>query len=208
MKKILLIIIAAIIVIMTGDMDCSLRTVYAADNLVDLNISSSGGRSRKHHKDDEEKTEKEKEVELSRANIEAQEEALRLMQTVQVEEVPAIQNTQMPLVQQEAAEKKTKRKSSKESGEPRTAGSDLPIVPIALMIFFTDMLIVTVESAGDFDDYIRRGHIEKLVEKYKKGGKWTKIVTRIEISLCVFYSRWKIKSVRSSKNGKEKCSAA
>ena len=55
MKKILLIVIAVNIIIMTGDMVCSLRTVYAADNLVDINV---GGKKRKHNNEKEEKTEK------------------------------------------------------------------------------------------------------------------------------------------------------
>ncbi len=207
MKKILLILIAANIFVMTGSMVCSLQTVQAADNLVDINVSSSGGRKHKHHNDGEEKTEKEKEIELSRANIEAQEEALKLMQTVQVEEVPAIQNAEMLPTEPEAVEKEAKRKPEK-TKEPKTAGSDLPIIPITLMIFFTDMLLVAVESAGDFDDHIRRGHIEELVEKYKKGGRWTKITARIELSLCLFYSRLKARSDRNDKSRHEKCSAA
>ena len=132
------------------------------------------------------------------------------MQAVQAEQqIYAVQNTQMLSAQQETVEKAPERKpeksrapitgSSKGSDEPKTAGSDIPIAPIALLIFFTDLLIVAVESAGDFDDYIRREHIEKLVEKYKKGGKLTKIATRIEISLCIFYSRWKAKSDRNLK---------
>ncbi len=216
MKKIMLTVIAATMIIMTGSMDFSIRTVYA-DNLVDINVSSSG-RRRSHHSNNEEISEKEREIELSRANIEAQEEALRLMQTVQVEQVPEVQNPEMPPVQEEPVEKKSKKKSKKEgapitgsskgSEEPKTAGSDLPIVPFAMMLFFTDMLIVVVESAGDFDDLIRRDHIEKLVEKYKKGGKWTRILTRMEISLCIFYSRLKARSDRNLKNRREKCSAA
>ncbi len=213
MKKILLLVISSIIIMMAGGMECSIRTVYAADNLVDINVSSRGGKSRKHHNHDEEKSEKEKEIELSRANIEAQERELKLMQTVQVEQVPAIQNAQMLSSDQETVEIETPQKpkksgSSKGSAEPKTAGSDLPIVPVALMIFFTDMLLVAVHSAGDFDDSIRRDHIEKLVEKYKNGGRLTKIIARIEISLCIFYSRWKIKSDRNMKSRHEKCSAA
>ncbi|MCR5734913.1 MAG: hypothetical protein K6G22_09940 [Lachnospiraceae bacterium] len=208
MKKTLLIVVASIIIFMTGGMECSLRTAYAADNLVDINVSSSGGRRHSHHSEDAEKTEKEIEVELSRANIEAQEEELKQMPAVQVDPVSVVPNVQMLSAKPETAEKKPKTKLAKGSEEPKTAGSDLPIVPIALMIFFIDMLIVVVESAGDFDDYIRKEHIEKLVEKYKKGGKLTRIVVRIRISLCIFYSRWKAKSDRNINNGHEKCSAA
>ncbi len=218
MKKILLIVFGAAIIIMTGGLDCSLRTVYAADNLVDINVSSSSGSKHKHHNDEEEKTEKEIEVELSRANIEAQEEELKLRQAVQFYQASTIQNARILPAEQEAVEKEVNKKpvktgapdtgSSKRSEEPKTAGSDLPIVPIALMIFFIDMLIVAVESAGDFDDYIRREHIEKLVEKYKKGGKLTRIAVRAEIHLCIFYSRWKEKTARNKKSGHEKCSAA
>ncbi|MBR2186212.1 MAG: hypothetical protein IJ857_02625 [Lachnospiraceae bacterium] len=216
-KKRLLILIAAAALMITGGMDCSLRTVYAAEDLVDINVSSSGGKRHKHHDADKEKTEKEIEIELSRANIEAQEEALKLMQTVQTDQVSAIQNAGMLSAEQEAVEKEagskpeksdaSKKRSSKRSEEPKTAGSDLPIVPVALLLFLTDMLLAAVESAGDFDDYIRRGHIEKLVEKYKKGGRLTKIGARIEISLCMFYSRLKAGSDRNTKNRNKKCSA-
>ncbi len=216
MKKIILIVIATIFIVI-GGMDCSCRTVYAANKLVDINVSSSrGGR---HHKVNEEKTEKEKEIELSRANIEAQEEELKRMQVSQFyQEIAAIQNARMLSEQQAAVEKEEKTEpvksdtpgtgSSKGSEEPKTAGSDFPIIPIALMLFLTDMLIVVVESAGDFDDYIRKEHIEKLIEKYKKGGKLTRIAVRIEISLCIFYSRLKVRSDRNIKGGHEKCNAA
>ena len=206
MKKILLILIATTLIFMTGDMVCSIRTVYAADTLVDINVSS-GGKKHKHHDNEEEKTEKEKEVELSRANIEAQEEALKLMPTVQVDEIPAIRNADMLPAEQEPVEKVAKKKPVK-TKEPKTAGSDLPIIPITLMIFFTDMLLVAVESAGDFDDYIRRGHVEKLVEKYKKGGKLAKITAKIELYLCLFYSRLKARSDRNMKSRHDKCNVA
>ncbi len=215
MKKTLLIVVASIIIFMTGGMECSLRTAYAADNLVDINVSSSGGRRHSHHSEDAEKTEKEIEVELSRANIEAQEEALRLMPAVQADQTLSIQNVQMPPVQQEPAPQETVQQKAPQqkavkkktgSEEPKTAGSDLPIVPVALLIFFTDMLIVADESAGDFDDYIRREHIEELVEKYTKGGKLARTAAKIELSLCIFYSRWKVRSDRNMKSRHEKCS--
>ncbi len=216
MKRILFISIATIVIIMTGSLDFPLRTAYAADNLVDINVSPSGGGRRRHHKKQEEKTEKEREIEISRANIEAQEEELKLM-TVELGQTPAVQNGQTLSVQESAAPKAVKQSkksngsgtgASKESEEPKTSGSDLPIVPVALMIFFTDMLIVAVESAGDFDDYIRRDHVEKLVDKYKKGKGWTRISAKLEISLCMFYSRWKVKADRNLKRRREKCSAA
>ena len=61
-------------------------------------------------------------------------------------------------------------------------------------------------SRADSKNYI--SDLEKLVEKYKNGGKWTRIVTRLEISLCLFYSRLKAGSDRKIKNRHDKCSAA
>ena len=204
MKKIGLILISAFLIIITGSVGCSCLPVYAADSVVDINVSSSGGGKRKHHSDDVEMTEKEKEIELSRANIAHQEEELKKMQAAQAYQAPQTENAVITPVVQENTESEavikpeksaaSKKESQKSSEEPKTAGTDIPIVPIAFLLLLTDMLIVTVESLGDFDDYIRREHIEKLVEKYNKGGRLNRITARIEISLCMFYSRWRARS--------------
>ena len=213
MKKISLILISAILIIVTGSVGCSFLPVYAADSVVDINVSSSGGGKRKHHSDDVEMTEKEKEIELSRANIEFQEEELKKMQAAQAYQAPQTEaavitpavpeNTENETVLKPENSTASKTASKKSTEEPKTAGTDIPIVPIAVLLFFTDMMIVAVESLGDFDDYIRREHIEKLVEKYKKGGRLNRIAARIEISLCMFYSSWRAGSERRINRGNE-----
>ncbi|SFL29107.1 hypothetical protein SAMN05216390_11736 [Lachnospiraceae bacterium KH1T2] len=134
---------------------------------VDVSIKpSSGGGHHKSHKETEEEKKariKQEEVELSRKAIEANKdngEAYTPASDVtddstelteeQLLQIQAIQQAQMSSSNAESDQNTTKTKKvgnkSSKKKEPKTAGTDLPVIPIALVTLGLDFYCVLVES--------------------------------------------------------------